>query len=392
MASDYKSPELGRDVLEEKSTDSKRSGAHRNMKTHSNDRFCNRRHRKDSQGFTLVELLVVIAIIGVLVALLLPAVQAAREAARRTQCINQLKQLALAALNHESSIGFLPSGGWGYKWAGDPDRGFGRTQPGGWAFSLLPYIEAGSVQSIGQGLPIAEKSAALLQQKITPIPMFYCPSRHAPGLGSGDETSHNVNQAAGGTFVKLVAKSDYAANGGSKLPGGGAGRGGAGLGAGPALQCIVKYPNCDGLVTQENAFKGDGAVVPRFGVKLRQVSDGTSKTMLYGERWVHVSMHELDHSIPPPQYDNNSIYQGWDWDTIRWASGHDSTLGLPWPDSQGDTGRRGPIPSDCYRFGSTHPGGLNAANIDGSVHSVSFDIDPNAWNGLGGRDDGGFSP
>ncbi len=342
-------------------------------------------------GFTLVELLVVIAIIGVLVALLLPAVQAAREAARRTQCINQLRQISLAAINHESSQGFLPSGGWGYKWIGDPDQGFGRTQPGGWPFSILPYLEAGAVTAIGEGLPLAEKQAALAKQKVTPIPMFYCPSRHAPGLGYGPESSHNAVQSLDGEFIELVAKTDYAANGGSLLPK----DGGAPLTAGPAYQCIAQYPKqpaCDNLITQERAFQGNGAVVPRFGVKLRQFTDGTSNTMLYAERWLHTSIHELQHG-EFLDWDNSSMYQGWDWDTIRWASGRiesDGTdLAMPWPDSQGDTGRRGPLPSQCFRFGSTHSGGLNAAYVDGSVHSVSFDIDPVAWNDLGGRDDAG---
>ncbi|NQT38164.1 MAG: DUF1559 domain-containing protein, partial [Planctomycetes bacterium] len=129
------------------------------------------------RGFTLVELLVVIAIIGILIGLLLPAVQSVREAARRIQCANHLKQMGLGALNHEEAHGFFPSCGWGWAWIGDPDRGFGETQPGGWIYNLLPFVEQDALHNLGAGKSDSEKRAFAGEVANTPIAMFNCPSR-----------------------------------------------------------------------------------------------------------------------------------------------------------------------------------------------------------------------
>ena len=101
----------------------------------------------------------VIAIIGILVALLLPAIQAAREAARRSQCKNNLKQLGLASQLLVDTHKFFPSGGWGDWWVGCPDMGAGKNQPGTWTYQLLSYIEESARRGVGQGFKCADPNS-----------------------------------------------------------------------------------------------------------------------------------------------------------------------------------------------------------------------------------------
>ena len=116
-------------------------------------RFSRSVSRPQGWGFTLVELLVVITIIGILIALLLPAVQSAREAARQSQCKNNIKQLSLGCLNHESITKRFPSNGWGWAWTGEADQGSDWNQPGGWIYNILPFIEQQPLHELGAGMP-----------------------------------------------------------------------------------------------------------------------------------------------------------------------------------------------------------------------------------------------
>ena len=97
--------------------------------------------RYSRSAFTLVELLVVIAILGTLFAIVLSAVQASREAARATQCKNNLRQLSHALLLHDAAHKHLPSGGWSYRWLAEPGAGDGKKQPGSWIYSILGELE-----------------------------------------------------------------------------------------------------------------------------------------------------------------------------------------------------------------------------------------------------------
>jgi len=160
------------------------------------------------RGFTLVEVLVVIAIIGILVALLLPAVEMARESSRRGACANNLRQQAVAARLHEQTHKIFPTGGWGGDWLGDPDGGYGTKQPGGWVYNILSFIEEDNLRQFGRGQAKAAKQEAMTKLMESPVAVFYCPSRRLPSL-----YPFKGAPLKNATAPAKVAKTDYAING-----------------------------------------------------------------------------------------------------------------------------------------------------------------------------------
>ena len=152
------------------------------------------RHESPRGGFTLVEMLVVIAVIAILIAFLLPAIQSARESARRVHCANNVRQLALACNAHVAAQEHFPANGWGSCWTGDPDRGFGMEQPGGWIYNILPWLGQQNIRDLGVGLtPGSARQAALFQQRTSVVPTLYCPSRREP---TGKSWSGRVNEGS----------------------------------------------------------------------------------------------------------------------------------------------------------------------------------------------------
>lgn len=325
--------------------------------------------RTSSRGFTLVELLVVIAIIGILVALLLPAVQAAREAARRSQCQNHLKQMGLAFHNHADVNGFMPTGGWGGGWDGDPDRGFGRKQPGGWVFNVLPFVEEQQLFDMGAGQADAQKRASMAQRDAVPVAIFNCPTRRAP---KGYPNELNFTPRNGG-FSALHARSDYAGNAGTMRD---VESVGGACGGGP--DSIQQMEDGRFRVPTPECYTGISHCASE--IKFSQITDGLSKTYCVGER-----------SIPPAHYEGGMLHSN-DWgmyvgvqdDIYRSAYLHSGgrPAYVPLQDQDGLT-------VDQF-FGSAHPAGCHFAYCDGSVQFVSYDIDPLIhWQSANRSDNGG---
>lgn len=323
-----------------------------------------------ARGFTLVELLVVIAIIGILVALLLPAIQAAREAARRTQCQNNLKQLDIAILNYENTYKSFPSGGWGWHWMGDPDAGVGKDQPGSWLYSILPFLEEANVQTVAKGLPLAQKKIELMKLCEIAIPAMNCPSRRGSGLhlfpyaAQGDRY-YNMNTP------QVIVRGDYGACMGGRL------EPKDGLSEPRTLEMakLVNWTPYEKVYDpQRKAYvdRFDGVIYYHSELPLRRVTDGLSQTFLLGEKFLWTDHYDTG----LPSYDDQSYYIGFDQD------GNLSAFEPPLRDVPYSVQ---PLSVRPFRFGSAHSSALHMSFCDGSVHSISYDIDPDVFQSLGSR-------
>jgi prepilin-type N-terminal cleavage/methylation domain-containing protein/prepilin-type processing-associated H-X9-DG protein len=314
------------------------------------------------RGFTLVELLVVITIIGILIVLLLPAVQAAREAARMAQCQNHLKQISLAALNHEQVNHWLPTGGWSYVWVGDPSCGFGEKQPGGFFYNCLPYMEQQALHDLQLG-SVRGSDAQMTkaqQMAMTPVATLTCPTRRLPGLYPNLDYAMNCPMTNAAAPANPAAacwfRGDYAANAGSYY-----------TWWGPMPMTWDQAARDSGFINTKNL---NGICFQRSKVKFSDITDGTSNTYMVGDKNIN--------------YD--AYFTAWDSGDDQTALGGDCidllfwTYFAPFPDTPGVNG--GGI------AGSAHRTGFNMAFCDGSVKMMNYSIDPVVHGYLGSRNDG----
>lgn len=269
--------------------------------------------------------------------------------------MNNLKQLAIGCHLHADQHQHLPTGGWNWTWTGDPDRGFNDRQPGGWTFTVLPYIEQQNLFNIGAGLTVAQKKTEFPKRLKQPVGLFYCPTRRPPF------SLPNSYQVVNSDAVSEAARTDYAGNTGTQ--------------SGSQWWIDPPAPNPAGFDTYtipagNPAGKADGVIFAVSTITFTQIRDGSSNTYLIGEKYLNAA----NYTNSAEGTDNNPTYSGMDWDWQRWSSN-----GLR-------QDRRGV--SDTNSFGSAHPVTANMAFCDGSVRAISYTIDPNTHKNLCSRADG----
>jgi prepilin-type N-terminal cleavage/methylation domain-containing protein/prepilin-type processing-associated H-X9-DG protein len=317
-------------------------------------------------AFTLVELLVVIAIIGVLVALLLPAVQAARESARRTQCINNLKQIGLAALNFESTNKHFPTWGLAFNGFGAGSTG-ANGQPNvrskaavenlSWTYQIMPFVEANNLFDLRSQIGVVPE---LLER---PLPSMTCPSRGFRIIidNVGDKSFYGDYAA--------FAMDYYFAN---RV------RNGSGMEVPPAalidpIRGDANEANdieqfiSQGIIGRGGflqAWKPANALVKYAQIGFAAISDGSSNTLMIAEKSVPAHLYDS----PDNPTERGGIFAG-GFSTVRLGRGG------PYPDSLTADNPNYKHFSQNQSFGSAHPGTLNTVFGDGSVHPISMDID-----------------
>jgi len=339
----------------------------------------NRKSTQCRPGFTLVELLVVIAIIGILVALLLPAIQAAREASRRSSCHNNLRQLGLACHMFESAKKVFPTAGGAVEQFFNPaerSKAAYGYEGASWMYQILPHIEEKALYELRKGDGGANAGFTLIGLSEKQVSLFNCPSRSGRFAAIGTDV-YALNDYAG----VMASWSDPGWNG-------------------FAWQTSVAPTVGEQTIVWTGILAKGGQVnksssppqVWKFGtVGFKSIKDGASQTILLAEKSVAAQYYTIPSSNPWPFWEIYGYYTGADWPVMRMFGARTQGAASPSPEVPvlGDNQRRSPPAASTaeFGFGSAHPGILCAVFGDGGTRAISESADLIVLDQLGKRSD-----